>query len=348
MDEHQKGLLLLLFGSLAVSPDAALVLWSRSFGATNLMIVLWKLVFTGLLYCVHATIFEIGATDDGLARLGIFLRKGTAYFVGFAVCNPVTLGGLALGFCLTYAANTLLLFSLNLMWSAVFGYVFLDDELPPKTFVAIFFTLFGLAIVLSSSVSSFLQGNTEVVLGDLCGLVAGLSIATYLTVSRSAKRRMVELERIPHTVADGFGCLFFALLTWIAGKFLMSGKALPDNLFALVPLAISGVAIVSCMMSYAIATKVVSAANISLFTLLEVFVGPIITLIAFQQKPPNSTWIGGAIICVTLVAHESHGIIYPNGSEPLKARNVDVDGASYEAEASRLLGKKHATGEMKL
>jgi|TARA_B110001469_G_scaffold113714_1_gene117258 drug/metabolite transporter (DMT)-like permease len=174
-----RGVLIALGGVLAVSPDAMLLRWMRSLGASSPDVAVAK--YIGIIVIMLV--------------LGLYRGTGNAlvspaHFLLSAVCQLCY--QLAFTFCLllTDAATALLLISLAPLWAALLGVVTMGEPLPRRTVIALGLSVCSVGLVFmprlfleveapdrGPSGSRGLNSHGSLA-GDLLALFTGLAQAT--------------------------------------------------------------------------------------------------------------------------------------------------------------------------
>ena len=174
-----RGVLLALAGVLAVSPDAMLLRWMRSLGASSPDVAVAK--YIGIIVIMLV--------------LGLYRGTGNAlvsppHFLLSAACQLCY--QLSFTFCLllTDAATALLLISLSPLWAALLGVATMGEPLPRRTVIALGLSVCSVGLVFmprllleveapDSGPSGSRGLNTHGSLaGDLLALFTGLAQAT--------------------------------------------------------------------------------------------------------------------------------------------------------------------------
>mmetsp|Transcript_7365 Transcript_7365/g.30499 ORF Transcript_7365/g.30499 Transcript_7365/m.30499 type:complete len:333 (-) Transcript_7365:622-1620(-) len=229
---------------------------------------------------------------------------------------------LSYGFVLTYAANAVLLYSMHPLWSAVFGWAFLDDALPARTIVALVAAVVSLGVMFGPDLVSGSFGGGTNALGDGCAFATSFTMAVFLTTARAASRAAPDVS-VPFASSLG---LFFAALVLVAGTFLTDTTVLDGiSLTAIAACAVDGLAVGIVNVAFAIAPAYVSATEVGLISLIEAVVGPIWVFVIFGERPPTFTLIGGAMIVGVLAGHELAGA----RRGPVDEEEEDPDGDQY-------------------
>ena len=130
MNDRTKGLLIILAGVVAVSPDAVLVRFLSEGGTPPWTIIFWKMVMGFPLTTAYA-IYEAG----GVRPLYHNIVLGKYYYAAAVPVQSAVNICFSLAFTFTNAAQALLLINLNPLWCAVIGRLFLGDMLPRRTYM---------------------------------------------------------------------------------------------------------------------------------------------------------------------------------------------------------------------
>ena len=291
----RRGILIAFFGTLLVTPDALLTRWARRLGANTFALVFWKFLSLGLILLVYTSF----ATDN--FRSAFLKNPGLTLLLG-ALQSLVTLG-ISLGVLLTYAANAMLLYSLDPLWGAVMGWVFLGDVLPKATMLALFGAFSALLIIFIPAAMDGTSQSSTSIAGDIIALSSGLMIALYLTLLRWM---FLQGKIINAVGANGVGHIAIALVMAIVAWGLDLSLIPPNGLFFLCAF-LNGAAVSCVVIAFTIAPKYITGAHIGLISLLE-NIGPLWVWVAFGEQPPIFTLIGGAIVLIVIASHESYAI----------------------------------------
>ena len=171
------------------------------------------------------------------------------------------------------------------MLSAIISFIFLKENPDKKTWVAIIITTFAVIYIFYDALDA----------GDFLGNFLGLICATGLAVGAVIIRSAKKISLVPSAM---IGKLMVALIALIfANQF-----ELKSNDIVIIPLM--------CVMCVAIpfvlvtlAPRYITAAEVNLFFLLEVIIGPIWVWIVINERPSPETIIGGIIIIITIAIH---------------------------------------------
>ncbi|KAL3781369.1 hypothetical protein HJC23_013453 [Cyclotella cryptica] len=187
MNDRTKGLSIILFGVLCVSPDAVLVRFLTTHGSNPWTIIFWKLFLSIPLSAGYA-IYEAG----GLKKLVNSIARARWYYVAVVPVQGVIDIGFTLSFVYTSAANALLLINLNPLWCAIVGRLFLNDVLPKRTIFALVLALGCMMIIFIPEMvldeDDEQDGEETSWRGNIISLSTGFLLAMYLSIIRKAGR----------------------------------------------------------------------------------------------------------------------------------------------------------------
>ena len=171
------------------------------------------------------------------------------------------------------------------MLSALLAAFFLKEYTDKKTWIAIFITFLSVAFIFYDSIQ---LGN---LLGDIFGFITALGLAINANLARFAKKR----DLVPAAVIGKLGTAVFAF-------FFVQSFALNNYDIFIIPLmCIMCVAIPFVLVT--IAPRFITAAEVNLFFLLEVILGPIWVWLVIKEQPSLETIFGGIIIIITIAIH---------------------------------------------
>jgi drug/metabolite transporter (DMT)-like permease len=183
----------------------------------------------------------------------------------------------------TAIANTVIIMSSAPLFTTLFAYLFYKEKVKKNIFIASFFIFVGLLIIFSQQLSN---GH---LLGDMLALLCTMSFSlTFVVLSK-------------HKDVNRFAVLAFAgLCITIMSSFLIESYTVDK--ISLYFLLIAGL-IVSpfSKVLVLIGTKVLSASEVALLTILETILAPIWAFLFLNEIPIMSTILGGMIILFTLI-----------------------------------------------
>ena len=275
LSDQQKGSLLAFLAVMFITPDSLFIRLST--------IDTWSLVFyrgiipfftvlIGMLIIYKLDFFKMLFTSG---------YHGLIYIITFSITNITFVVSIQN----TNVANTLVMIAMAPMLSAFLGALFLKEAPDKKTWLAIIVTFLSVTFIFYDSVK---LGN---ILGDLFGFITALGLAINANLARYAKNR----DLVPAAVIGKLGTAAFAFI-------FVKNFNLIDSDIIIVPLmCVLCVAIPFVLVT--IAPRFITAAEVNLFFLLEVIIGPIWVWIVVNERPTTETIIGGIIIIITIATH---------------------------------------------
>jgi drug/metabolite transporter (DMT)-like permease len=269
------GILVTLCGVMIFVPDALIM---RLIGGDMLALAFWRGMISGSIFLVLNQIF---APRSMPAKGEWFDRKGLLIIA-------LNAGGV-LSWCSamqhTSAANALLVLAIAPFLAAILSFLLLKERIDRVTALAIALVFTGVLVLASGSLG---QGR---LLGDGFALMNAITIAAYYVTLRTTGRR----NMLPHlalgSILGGLLAVPFAdfepvtstqaLLIFLSGAIILPGAA---GLLMLGP-------------------RYLPAPEVSMITLLEVILGPLLVWAVIGENPGQMTLIGGAIIVITVALH---------------------------------------------
>jgi drug/metabolite transporter (DMT)-like permease len=269
------GILVTLCGVMIFVPDALIM---RLIGGDMLALAFWRGVISGSIFLLLNQIF---APRSMPAKGEWFDRKGLLIIA-------LNAGGV-LSWCSamqhTSAANALLVLAIAPFLAAILSFLLLKERIDRVTALAIALVFTGVLVLASGSLG---QGR---LLGDGFALMNAITIAAYYVTLRTTGRR----NMLPHlalgSILGGLLAVPFAdfepvtstqaLLIFLSGAIILPGAA---GLLMLGP-------------------RYLPAPEVSMITLLEVILGPLLVWAVIGENPGQMTLIGGAIIVITVALH---------------------------------------------
>ena len=214
MRDRDRGLLIMLFGVVAITPDSLLVrLMQLDGGSTvdqNLQSIFWKYALTAPLISGFS-VWHSGGLRKLVRRLKRTSTSGWRHIVVGALCQVCISISLNLAFVYTKAARALLFFGLNPLWAAFIARLVLGQAVPARTLVALLLVTCAICVVFMPEIVPSLEeaqnqtgqlasdaSSVEPTLqGDLCGVSAGAALGAMIVVSASAKKKCPEVSLLP-------------------------------------------------------------------------------------------------------------------------------------------------------
>ncbi len=187
----------------------------------------------------------------------------------------------------TTAANAAFLGSTSPVFGAIAARMFLRDKLTRVTIASILVAFVGLFVMMAGDLEA---GST---VGNLSALSAAVGFAGYAVCVRS------NPDQDWSPVLPGYGVLMIgicAAVTVAGGKVLVPPAA--DLAYAL---AHGAVIIVIGTLLFNVASRQVPAVAMTVFAQVEMVLVPVWSITFLGDRPPATTWIGGAIIFVAII-----------------------------------------------
>ena len=275
LNNQQKGSFLAFIGVIFITPDSLLIRLS-SIETWGMLFYRGFIPFVAVL--LGLVIFYKKDFYKALVNIGY---TGIFYSISFSICNITFI----ISIQNTNVANTLIMVAMAPMLSALLAAFFLKEHTDKKTWIAIFITFLSVAFIFYDSIQ---LGN---LLGDIFGFITALGLAINANLARFAKKR----DLVPAAVIGKLGTAVFAF-------FFVQSFALNNYDIFIIPLmCIMCVAIPFVLVT--IAPRFITAAEVNLFFLLEVILGPIWVWLVIKEQPSLETIFGGIIIIITIAIH---------------------------------------------
>ena len=281
------GLAIAVAGTLAVTPDAALLRLMELSGGTAAVITAWRFVIPCVFNVLLATIMQ-----GGVGKLFAGVQSAVVPLLLAALISSVAKVGFVISLLKVDPAKALVLISLNPLWAALLGYVFLGDKLATKTVVALALSLVSILTVFVPNMFSLLAGTALPVSADaqfidLVPLVTGVAVAVFLTYSRYCSMQGIadaSMELAPPTAS-----LFIAVVSiWYAQQ--QGGTSMVDGLTPTfwIALGVNGLCVAGYNAALVFAPRYLPSAEVALVLLGETIFGPIWVYFAFGSGAHGS------------------------------------------------------------
>tara|TARA_B100001057_G_scaffold367523_1_gene370869 strand:+ start:111 stop:998 length:888 start_codon:yes stop_codon:yes gene_type:complete len=263
------GPLLIFLGALSLSFGGLIV---KSFeGATLWQILFWRSLFFSLTVLVFLLISYKKETfksfyDSGFAGIigGIVLSFGFCGYV-FAMYN-------------TTVANTNFIISLQILFLALFGYIFLKEKINAITLTSIILAMIGVLVMVGNSLSP----------GELSGNLAAFTMPITFAVLIMVVRKYPTVDMVPAQFIAGIcSCLIGFLLST---KIMIS----PHDIFLGFLAGFFQVGFGFIFIT--IGARTTPSALVGIIMLSESILGPIWAFLFVSERPSTFGLLGGAII----------------------------------------------------
>ncbi len=194
----------------------------------------------------------------------------------------------------TTVANTLFMLSAGPFIAAILARGLLGERVGRNTWMAMAVAATGIAVMVGDGIAG----------GGLFGDLTGLGAATGFAAFAVALRRGQAGDMMPSICLAGlFGAAAAGLMAVAGGD----GLAVSSRDLGIC-LAYGGFAIAGSLIVYTVGSRHVPAAELMLFALTEVVLGPVWVWLAFAEAPGSATLVGGAILMAAITGQALSGI----------------------------------------
>ena len=281
------GPLLIFMGAFSLSFGGLIV---KSFdGATLWQILFWRSVFFSftviafLIITYKKRIFS-SFYESGLAGFfgGIILSIGFCGYV-FAMYN-------------TTVANTNFIISTQVLFLAIFGYLFLKEKISAITLVSIILAISGVFLMVGNSLSP----------GELSGNIAAFSMPVTFAVLIMLVRKYPKIDMVPAQFVAGISCCIIGFL--LSSKIMIS----PHDIFLGFVAGFFQVGFGFIFIT--IGARTTPSAMVGIIMLSESILGPMWAFLFAGERPTLFTLIGGVIILFSVLL-QFYFLFYSNKKE---------------------------------
>ena len=246
-------------------------------------ITFWRSVFAALTVAAYLLFVRREGLRPVFATGWPGLASGALWAVMFVF--------FMLALTLTTVANTLLVMSIGPLLTALLARIVLHVPVPGRTWLAIAAAMIGMAWMFTHG-GSPLPGSSHVA-GMLVALAVPVASAVNLVLLQKARARV---DLVPAVFLGGV--ISAAVMLPLATPLLAS----PREIALLAALGIFQLG-VPCMLMV-VASRNLSAPEISLLALLEVVLGPLWAWLGAGEVPATATVSGGLLVLGALVVNE--------------------------------------------
>ena len=263
------GPLLVFIGAFCLSFGGLIV---KSFeGATLWQILFWRSIFFSLvvgifLLITHKKNFIKSFYNSGIPGLlgGIVLSIGYFSYV-FAMYN-------------TTVANTNFIIQTQVIFLAIFGYVFLKEKISKLTLTSIILAIAGIVLMIGNNLS---PGQLE---GNIVAFIMPISFATLILIIR----KYPNTDMIPLQFIAGLGALVIGYL--FSSKIIISVHDIFLGFLA------GSLQVGLGFIFITIGARSTPSALVGIIMLTEAVLGPLWAWLFANENPPLVVLIGGMII----------------------------------------------------
>lgn len=182
----------------------------------------------------------------------------------------------------TSVANTVMILASAPLFAALYSYILYKEKNTKNIYIASFFIFLGLFIIFSEQLDK----------GDFIGNLYALACVNLFSLTFVLLNRYKSANRFAIIAIAGFFTALFSFLLY---------NDFTIDTYTLLILLISGLFVVPISrVLIGIGVKDLAASEVSLLMIIETIAAPIWVWIFLNEIPHKSTFIGGAIILLTL------------------------------------------------
>ena len=268
------GPLLIFLGALSLSFGGLIV---KSFeGATLWQILFWRSLFFSLTVLAFLVISYKNKTFNA------FYQSGLPGFFGGII--------LSFGFCgyvfamyNTTVANTNFIISLQILFLAVFGYLFLKEKISALTLTSIILAITGVLVMVGNSLTP----------GELTGNLAAFTMPITFAVLIMIVRKYPNVDMVPAQFIAGISSCLIGFL--LSTKLMISANDIFLGFLAGFFQVGFGFIFIT------IGARTTPSAMVGIIMLSESVLGPVWAFLFVSERPSMFGLIGGAIILLAVL-----------------------------------------------
>ena len=268
------GPILVFMGALSLSFGGLIV---KSFeGATLWQILFWRSIFFSL------TILAFLIITYKKKVFNSFYLSGLPGFIGGVV--------LSFGFCgyviamySTTVANTNFIISLQILFLAIFGYIFLKEKISSVTLLSIVLAITGVLIMVGNSLGP----------GEMTGNLAAFSMPITFAVLIMIVRKFPSVDMVPAQFVAGICCCLIGYV--LSNKLMISYHDIFLGFLAGFFQVGFGFIFIT------IGARTTPSAMVGIIMLSESVLGPVWAFLFASERPSMFSLIGGAIILLAVL-----------------------------------------------
>lgn len=276
MNNLGNGLMLALAGALLLTPDTLLMRLSGLDGGAMLA---WRACLAGLVFLSIGLIARFKEEKGNRARVSSF------GFWSLVICQIGNASFFAFGIALAPVAVVLLAVATVPVIAALLGYFLLGELADRRVWATIVLVFSGILMSVAGDIERGMNIDFETLLGACCGLAVAISLAFNFVIIRKNKT-------VPFELAIGLGAL-------IAGctAFYLWPEAWQVRGASLIYISVTGLIILPVsFFLLSKASRLTSAANVSMIMLLETVLGPLWVWLGIKETPNSLTLLGGVLV----------------------------------------------------
>lgn len=276
MNNLGNGLMLALAGALLLTPDTLLMRLSGLDGGAMLA---WRACLAGLVFLSIGLIARFKEEKGNRARVSSF------GFWSLVICQIGNASFFAFGIALAPVAVVLLAVATVPVIAALLGYFLLGELADRRVWATIVLVFSGILMSVAGDIERGMNIDFETLLGACCGLAVAISLAFNFVIIRKNKT-------VPFELAIGLGALIAgctAFYLWPAAWQVRGASLIYISVTGLIILPVS-------FFLLSKASRLTSAANVSMIMLLEAVLGPLWVWLGIKETPNSLTLLGGVLV----------------------------------------------------
>ena len=276
MNNLGSGLMLALAGALLLTPDTLLMRLSGLDGGAMLA---WRACLAGLVFLSIGLIARFKEEKGNRARVSSF------GFWSLVICQIGNASFFAFGIALAPVAVVLLAVATVPVIAALLGYFLLGELADRRVWATIVLVFSGILMSVAGDIERGMNIDFETLLGACCGLAVAISLAFNFVIIRKNKT-------VPFELAIGLGALIAgctAFYLWPAAWQVRGASLIYISVTGLIILPVS-------FFLLSKASRLTSAANVSMIMLLETVLGPLWVWLGIKETPNSLTLLGGLLV----------------------------------------------------
>ena len=276
MNNLGNGLMLALAGALLLTPDTLLMRMSGLDGGAMLA---WRACLAGLVFLSIGLIARFKEEKGNRARVSSF------GFWSLVICQIGNASFFAFGIALAPVAVVLLAVATVPVIAALLGYFLLGELADRRVWATIVLVFSGILMSVAGDIERGMNIDFETLLGACCGLAVAISLAFNFVIIRKNKT-------VPFELAIGLGALIAgctAFYLWPAAWQVRGASLIYISVTGLIILPVS-------FFLLSKASRLTSAANVSMIMLLETVLGPLWVWLGIKETPNSLTLLGGVLV----------------------------------------------------
>lgn len=276
MNNLGNGLMLALAGALLLTPDTLLMRLSGLDGGAMLA---WRACLAGLVFLSIGLIARFKEEKGNRARVSSF------GFWSLVICQIGNASFFAFGIALAPVAVVLLAVATVPVIAALLGYFLLGELADRRVWATIVLVFSGILMSVAGDIEKGMNIDFETLLGACCGLAVAISLAFNFVIIRKNKT-------VPFELAIGLGALIAgctAFYLWPAAWQVRGASLIYISVTGLIILPVS-------FFLLSKASRLTSAANVSMIMLLETVLGPLWVWLGIKETPNSLTLLGGVLV----------------------------------------------------